>query len=789
MHRAILSGLVLAIITIAAWSSASTSPTTPVVNAGPDITILVNEPAALQGTATGFFDGLQVDGRASVRWTFGYGGWTYEGTAIGPVAYPEAGTFTATLTACDEAGSCASDSATVTVNAIPEGTETVLADSGNPVTNMANLQAQVDSKASATNPVITLPLGFVARGTLFLRHRTVANYMTIRTAGHASLPNGTTRVSPSDASNMAVLEQSVSDMIIDTPAPSSTPPRYYRFLGIRLRKSNPALDYTHSFVQLGQTGATALNQLPDHIQFDRCFFDGGDTTSNTLRGIMLRANDSSVVNSYFYRFKGVGIEVQAILTVAGERQAFMNNFLQASTENYMSGGTSPSITNHVPTDVVFRRNYLKKDPCWRPADPCYYGVNMSIKNLYEIKFGARYSIQGNIFEKHWIEDQPGYGIVMTVRNDEGNAPWVQIRYIDFAYNKVIETSRGLNVFGNDEGHVSLVTNHVLIRHNIWVGINWTGTDVSNLFIFPGGSIAGPDRLWVVNNSSDVNGDLAFGFGRMINFETGATMTNFVFSGNIGQGYFAGSGGTGTAAINFATNGSYSAVKNGFYRSNGTNPPGNTTVATLADVKYTDVANFNLLLANDSPFLTTGFSGGRSGADITTLNSLTSGTVTGNWGTPAATVSITGTVALSGAALPTVTVQLLRASDRVLLSQFTTGAAGTYILSPTLGSSVIVSPVRAGYSFVPSEVLYSTITENKAQNFAAAAPSPTPTPTVTPTPTPSPTPTPTPTPTPSPTPSPTPTPLPLCAPNQIVMNPPVCKCTTRLIGNPKRCKPR
>lgn len=610
----------------------------PVANAGPDRTVFVNEPISLDGSAsTGAHDGLQADGRHSIRWDFGYEGWTYEGSTTAPIAYPAVGTYTAFLTVVDSSGVAATDSTTITVLPIPEGSETVLTDTGNPVTNRDNLQAAIDARTGTNNPVITLPIGFIARGTLLLRHRTSATYLTIRTAGHGSLPNSTTRVAPSDSTNMAVLEQSVSDMIVDVPVPSSTPPRYYRFLGVHFRKSNASLSYTHTFVQLGQTGATSLSQLPDHVQFDRCLFDGGSTTSNTLRGLMLRASDVAVVNCYFYRFKGVGIESQAALSVAGERQAFINNFMEAATENYMSGGTSPSITNHVPTDVVFRRNHLKKDLGWRSADPSYYGTNMVIKNLFEIKLGKRYSVQGNIFENHWVEDQPGYGIVFTPRNDENNAPWSQVSLIDFAHNKIIKSDRALNVLGADDLHPSLTTNRIIVRHNTWAGVNWTGTDISNSFILPGG-VTGPDRVFIVNNSVDQNGNPEFGHGRLVNFETGSTMTNLVFSGNIGQGFFNHEGGTGTTAFQLATGGSYSATKNGFYRSNGTNPTGNTTVAALSDVKYTNVAAFDLSLANDSPFLTTGFNGGRSGADTTTLGRLNSGTLTGIWGPTVTSIS-------------------------------------------------------------------------------------------------------------------------------------------------------
>lgn len=69
------------------------------------------------------------------------------------------------------------------------------------------------------------------------------------------------------------------------------------------------------------------------------------------------------------------------------------------------------------------------------------------------------------------------------------------------------------------------------------------------------------------------------------------------------------------------------------------------------------------------------------------------------------------------------------------------------------------------------------------------PTPNPSPTATPTATPTPAPTSTPTPAPSatPTPAPSPTPLPTCGKNQIIGDPPVCTCTTKVIGNPDRCQ--
>lgn len=140
--------------------------------------------------------------------------------------------------------------------------------------------------------------------------------------------------------------------------------------------------------------------------------------------------------------------------------------------------------------------------------------------------------------------------------------------------------------------------------------------------------------------------------------------------------------------------------------------------------------------------------------------------------PLPVFSISGSITLSGAGLSGVSARLLRSTDRAILSQVTTGISGAYLLNAEQSSSVIVSPLKSGYEFTPSETLISTINSNRTQNFTAAT---------------SVTPSSSPTPTPFPEPSPSPQLL-ICKPNQRIGIPIACNCVTRVIGNPPRCKP-
>lgn len=714
----------------------------PLANAGPDRTINVNEALVLDGTgSTGGFDGLQTDGRHSIRWDFGYGGFTYEGGLTAPVAFPATGVFSVVLTVCNAGATCASDTTVVTVNAITEGAETVVGNTGNPITNGTNLKNAITASASVDNPVITLTAGvtYDFDGSAYsLPNRTGAGYLTIRSSAHASLPNGTSRVFPSDAANMAIITPGDK---VGSPAENSaeaafkapmgaTPGHHYRFLGIAFNAKFPTLSYNNpdAFIDLGAGGATNLNQLPHHIQIDRCAFNlTASTTAQFTRGVAVRANDVSIVNSYFMRHQRTSADVQAVWIGAGDRIAVINNFLSATTENMMSGGadigiritentaqgtgndsthiklaagdssvddfyagkgiyiasgtgasvpdvSNPGVTivdydgttkiatvspawatvpnstsvyrigDYVPTNIVVRRNHMWKDPCWRNGATCYYGVNWNVKNIFEIKQGRQWSVQGNLFQNHWQEDQ-NWSVVITTKNQSGRQPWSTIQNLDFAHNKMLDVGNGFQLLTADFFWPTLGSARWLFRHNIVSGVGLLpapGTLFKNFVLgADGGLVKGPlsmgEKISFVRNSTDQTG--TNGTGRGFMFESTTKYRDLVIYGNIFQGEITQAGPTGQAALIAATGGgagSFTFTKNGLYRPTGTLPVDNSTVSLVADVKYTDITGHNLALRNDSPFLLTGPAGGRAGAEVDTVNTLTTGTITGVWGSVSST---------------------------------------------------------------------------------------------------------------------------------------------------------
>lgn len=625
--------------------NSSISAQTPVANAGPDRTILAGEVIAIDGSATtGACDGMVTDTENHcVRWTLGYGGWTSQGKLIPTVVYPETGTFPATLTACNAAGTCTTDTANITVNAITEGTETFVTDSGNPVTNGTNLCNEINSRAAHNNPVITITAGVIYRrppsSPCVLVNRTGSGYVTIRTSAWASLPSAINRVNPTtNALHFAIFETGVNannaninspEPIFSSPSPSVTPPHHYRFVGIEWRKTFPTLEYlARAFLDIGTGTETAINQLPHHIIVAHNYFNGGSTTSNTLRGIAARGTDISIINSYLYRFKGVGIETQAIFTNAGERIGITNCYIQSASEHVMFGGADNSITGHNPTDIAIRRNMFERDIGWCQTCGSSYGVNFSVKNLLEFKMVNRATVEANVFNEHWQEDQ-NWAWTITVRNQSGGSPWADISFVDFAYNKLIKYGGAVQILGKDSPNTSGTLDRLTIRHNVFPGCSFYNGQHNGLTITSGSGGAGADRLYVIRNSWDCNG--TNGQGRWIEFDGNSGFTNCIFNGNIAQGFINFGPAIGEAAMQAAcSTNSWEVKKNGFYASAGTNPANNTSVSLRSSVGFTNLSTFDLKLTGSSPFLTTGLGGANSGADLDTVNTLTSGAITGIW---------------------------------------------------------------------------------------------------------------------------------------------------------------
>ena len=137
-----------------------------------------------------------------------------------------------------------------------------------------------------------------------------------------------------------------------------------------------------------------------------------------------------------------------------------NNFMEASGENIMFGGTTAAI---ITSDVEIRLNHMFKPLTWNPIDKNFIGTKFTVKNNFELKEGQRILVEGNIMENTWGGfTQNGANIVVTPKNQSGKngtniCPICFVADVTLRYNYVVHGAQGLHVSNgeSDNGGWSL----------------------------------------------------------------------------------------------------------------------------------------------------------------------------------------------------------------------------------------------------------------------------------------------------------------------------------------------
>ena len=329
--------------------------------------------------------------------------------------------------------------------------------------------------AAQPGDVIELQAGAAFTGNFTLPNKSGTGWIHIQSSALASLPLQGTRVSPAQASLMPKLVSSNTNPVVSTASAA----HHYRFIGIELTTTWASTSPTvQNLVVLEAPGGnTALSQVPTDLIFDRCYIHGTPTGS-VRRGIALNSARTAVVDSYVSDFHDSVNDSQAIVGWSGPGPfKIVNNYLEAASENLEFGGMDPRIENLVPSDIEIRRNHLFKPLSWKVGHPTYAGIHWPVKNLFELKNAQRVLVDGNLFENNWLDAQNGFGILFTVRNQDGTAPWSVVQDVTFTNNIVRHSGSGVNILGYDNNHPSQQIQRILIRNNLFDDISgpaWGG---------------------------------------------------------------------------------------------------------------------------------------------------------------------------------------------------------------------------------------------------------------------------------------------------------------------------
>ena len=296
-------------------------------------------------------------------------------------------------------------------------------------------------------------------------------WITIRSSNMAGLPKEGVRVSPKDAAAMPKIVAPNANPAISTALRAG----YYRLIGLEITVA-PTVKTSWAIVRLGQGAPeqTTLDAVAHHVILDRVYIHG-DPKLDCFRCVALDSASSAVIDSYLSEAHVVGFDSQAICGVNGPGPfKIVNNYLEGSGENIMFGGADPAIRDLVPSDIEFGGNHCFKPLSWKIGHSSYAGIPWAVKNLFELKNARRVWIEGNVFENNWVHAQNGTGILFTVRNQSGTAPWSAVQDVTMINNILRNSPTALVVMGYDSPNQSQQTQRFLIRNNLFERVERTG---------------------------------------------------------------------------------------------------------------------------------------------------------------------------------------------------------------------------------------------------------------------------------------------------------------------------
>lgn len=468
--------------------------------------------------------------------------------------------------------------------------------------NVINVKAGGDFQAALNKAkpgdMIILQAGAIYKGSFKLPNKTGSEFITIRTSAQDSqLPAGDTRLNPQKyASLLPKIVTTTSDSAINATNGS----HHYRFIGVEI--TSDTNNYVYNMVTLGLGEQKSLAEVPYHFEFDRCYIHPG-AKGKARRGIAMNSAETIVKNSYISGFGFPGEETQAIAGWSGPGPyKIINNHLEGGGQSVMFGGGDPFIKGLVPSDIEIKYNLMTKPLNWRGK--------VGLKCSFELKNARRVQIIGNIIENAFDEN----AMRITIRNQDGNAPWSTIEDVLFQNNIVRQSGGALLILGSDDTYKSQMMKRVKF--------------INNLFVDLGGKWGAEGRFMTISNGEDIvlQNNTILNNSNYITAHSFLTK-GFVFKDNIVSnneyGLYGDDAGVGKPAI--AKYFPASLIVNNVIVNNKNIPsnevyvpPRNLAAQGLQAVGFVDLARGNYRLAGNSRFKGKSSTGKDPGCDIAML---------------------------------------------------------------------------------------------------------------------------------------------------------------------------
>jgi hypothetical protein len=351
-----------------------------------------------------------------------------------------------------------------------------------------NLQGAIDRAKGGD--IIELEAGAIYYE-VTLPKKNITEFITIESSAVSQLPENQ-RITANQSKLLAKIITRGGGKSAVTTADGA---HHYRFVGIEFAPLNK--DYIYNLVYLG-TETEKLENVPHDFEFDRCYFHS-IKEGVTRRGLALNAQNVVVKNSYFQGFVYPQEETQGICGWSGTKNVkIINNYIEGGAENIMFGGSDPTSPEHIPQDIEVRGNHFNKPANWRGK--------FTVKCLFELKNAKRVQFIENYLENNW----EGSAFRITVRNQDGNAPFSTIEDVVIKNNIINGAGEGINILGKDDTYPSQVLKNLTITNNLFLKIGEKEFAGSGYFI----QITNGENILISNNTVFNQGNITTFYGEM-----------------------------------------------------------------------------------------------------------------------------------------------------------------------------------------------------------------------------------------------------------------------------------
>jgi len=226
------------------------------------------------------------------------------------------------------------------------------------------------------------------------------------------------------------------------------------FLGIGFKQQNP--DYELALIR----GANVL--------FDRCY-GVGDAMNGLRRGWRTEGFKTKFVNCYADNIFRPGRDTCVIGAWQDTNGLEVDRcYLRGGAETIMFGGADSPSSDRVCKNIRITNSTLTKNPDW-------YAQGAQLKTPLELKSCEHVYVADCVLEYAGVsEGQGAYLLVLTVRNQDGNAPWSRIHDVTIERCHFSKGGGGINFLGHDDMYPSEDLDGVTIKNCAFVEMNPSG---------------------------------------------------------------------------------------------------------------------------------------------------------------------------------------------------------------------------------------------------------------------------------------------------------------------------